>query len=59
MFLYRKVPATPPKAIVLEAPTFSATEEIMDEWLKAYLAALDSVDPEEEGGEPGNPPSAF
>lgn len=53
MFLYRKLPSTPAKAIVLEAPVFNATEASMDEWLKAYLAALDQVDAETDNGEPG------
>ena len=53
MLLYRKVSATPPKAIVLEAPVFTASEADMDEWLKNYLAALDQVDPDAEGGAPG------
>lgn len=53
MFLYRKVRATPARAIVLEAPVFNASEEAMDEWLKNYLAAVDSADPQDEGGEAG------
>ncbi len=53
ILLYRKVPTTPPKAIVLEAPVFAASEADMDEWLKNYLAALDQVDPDTEGAEPG------
>ena len=47
---------TPPKAIVLEAPVFAASEAEMDEWLKNYLAALDQVDPDTEDSEPGAAP---
>ena len=53
VFLYRKVPAVPSKAVVLEAPIVGASEKMMDEWLPAYLRALDQVDADTEDGEPG------
>ena len=55
VFLYRKVPAVPSKAVVLEAPIVGASEKMMDEWLPAYLRALDQVDADTEDGEPGDP----
>ena len=57
VFLYRKVAAQPPRAIMLEAPDFEADNAVMDKWLKAYLAALDQADPEHEDEEPGMRPS--
>lgn len=53
VFLYRKVLPQPPKAILLKAPDFEASNEVMDAWLKSYLDALDEADPEHEDGEPG------
>ena len=53
LFLYRKVVAPSSKVVLVEAAPYDASEEVMDAWLKGYLAALDSTDPS-GSEEPGN-----
>ena len=53
-FVWRKLPAAPPKALLMAAPDSDAPDAVMDEWLCSYRAALDKVDAD-DGSEPGTP----
>ncbi|KAK9803549.1 hypothetical protein WJX73_007935 [Symbiochloris irregularis] len=50
-FLYRKLPAAPPRVLFVEFPSLHADTPTMDSWLNEYRAALDEVD--RDDGNPG------